>query len=141
MTTIAFKDGVLAADSHIACGGLRSGTAQKIFEHGGGAIAGAGAYAEFLRFKDWIVDGADPEKRPELKESDLIWIKPDGSVVEFEPTGQLAYEAPFYALGSGRELAIGAMAAGASAEEAVRIAIDWSQGSGGEVQIALVGGP
>jgi ATP-dependent HslUV protease subunit HslV len=106
-----------------------------MFPHDGGVIAGSGAFGEVLRFKDWIVDGADPSKQPELKESDVIWIQSDGSFTEFDPSGRLTYEAPFYAIGSGREIAIGAMAAGATAEGAVRIACEWDGGTGGEVHV------
>jgi len=140
MTTIAYRDGVMAADSHVGCNGVRSGTARKVFEHDGGAIAGSGSFGEVLRFKDWIVAGADEDARPELKESNLIWFRRDGSFIEYDPAGSLSFEAPFYAIGSGREIAIGAMAAGATAEEAVRIASDWDSETGGEIVTVEIGG-
>jgi len=47
--------------------------------------------------------------------------------------------APFYALGSGYQVAMGAMEFGATAEEAVRAAIKWDTGSGGDVTVLRLG--
>ncbi len=43
--------------------------------------------------------------------------------------------APFFAYGSGSELALGAMLAGATAEEAVRAAAQRDTGTGGEITV------
>lgn len=40
---------------------------------------------------------------------------------------------PFFAIGAGSEFAMGAMSAGASAREAVAIAIKWSEHCGGKI--------
>jgi len=54
--------------------------------------------------------------------------------------GPLHLEAPFFASGSGRFLAMGAMAAGASAEQALQIACDMDQGTSGPVHSFKVTG-
>jgi ATP-dependent HslUV protease subunit HslV len=140
MTTIAIKDGCIAVDSYIGFDGSRCGTAKKLFAVGGGAMAGAGEYGEILKIVEWAQSGAQDSKRPELKESIVVWLQSPTEVVEFDRSGKISYDAPFFAYGSGREFAIGAMAAGASAREAVEIASDWSEGTGGEIQTFKTGG-
>lgn len=62
-------------------------------------------------------------------------ISPQGRVLIVE-TDMVPFDikADFYAEGIGRELAMGALAMGATAEEAARVAIKYSTGCGGKVQ-------
>ena len=53
--------------------------------------------------------------------------------VLLQQPGWIVERGPYFAMGSGRDFALGAMAAGASAEEAVRAAIAHDVYSGGEV--------
>lgn len=132
MTTVAFKDGVLAVDRCTSHGGLRYQTDQKLLRRGPWWYAITGDLAAGLCFVDWHEAG-----RP-------YWPCPlneDVQVVAFNvETGEIGvWEAPgafirsvdkFEAWGSGSHLAIGAMAAGASAAEAVKIAAAWDEGTG-----------
>lgn len=133
MTTIAYRDGVLASDSLVSSGNTRAGEVRKIARHGnlmGGISGPLDAAEKFLR---WIESGCEGDC-PQLGDgSDAILIRgrktfyvgPSGTVVPFR--------APFAATGSGENLAIGAMAMGASAIEAVKVAIRFDEGSGGRI--------
>lgn len=62
-------------------------------------------------------------------------IKPDGTVLRMDSAGRFSrMKADFYADGSGHAVARGAMAAGATAERAVQIAIDLDSACGGPIQ-------
>ena len=78
---------------------------------------------------------------PELKENTLlIFFWPQGKVVRFLTvhdnwiTSNGTEGTKFYAWGSGEEYAMGAMAAGKSAIEAVKISCKFDDSSGGKVQ-------
>lgn len=138
MTTIAFRDGTLASDSQMT-GDFKEFNTQKIFRKKVGkktyVLAGAGEYEQLRRFihnfKGVKSQFNDPVK---LKSNEmLIW---DGVKLwyvydEFPVEVTLDY----YAIGSGANIAMGAMFMGATAEEAVEAAIALDIGSGGEIQI------
>ena len=140
MTTIAFRDGVVAADTGMtrAYGG-RSGTTIKIVRNAAGDIAAAagdaGYAAVFLR---WFMAGeAGPPSLPD-KEGGVGTIYRAGkptTLTTFEPSGGFDIEAAYFAIGSGCCEALGAMFAGADAPTAVRAAIAHNNGTYGEVTV------
>jgi hypothetical protein len=77
---------------------------------------------------------------PKLKVGDeeahgFIYL-PDGRQVTFwESETVEVLMAPFFANGSGNLLALGAMEAGATAEEAVRAAMVWDNSTGGAITV------
>ncbi len=126
MTTVAFKDGQLAADTLANSNGNRICHVTKIYERNGVLIAGSGSLAQCQRFWDWARTGmkGEPPAHDEEHgyEGALIW---DDHILLFTPIGIIRRPtAPFWATGSGWELAMGAMAAGATAREAVEIAAE-----------------
>lgn len=142
MTTIAYRDGVLAADTGSSAGWYREGLFPKIVKNGpilGGASGGA-AIAQ--RFCDWITGGCvglpdmgDP-KGGDGHQAVGYLFTPDGIVIRFDPgLPPMATRVPYYAQGSGGLLALGAMAHGATAEEAVRVAMRHDIGSFGDVTV------
>lgn len=88
-------------------------------------------------FFNWFQD--PDEDKPDLAALKLetfegIIINPDGDIAILDPTGYpMEIEAPFHTLGSGGEIAFGALAHGATAIEAVKIAIKYETGCGGKV--------
>lgn len=74
-------------------------------------------------------------KAPDMGDgSSGVLIEADGRVREFEGTGELFVDAPFYAWGSGMPPALAALHMGATAERAVEIAILIDPNSGGATQ-------
>jgi len=125
MTTICYRDGVLAADTAIFDRGCYQGETVKIFRASDGRIGGlAGCFGDSAMFRDWFAKGATGEV-PEFKDGDSegLIVYPGGKV-EWVGQKQKRIEmfAPFHALGSGFCVALGALYAGASAQRAVEIA-------------------
>ena len=128
MTTIAYRDGVLAVDTAITSdNGVCRGRVSKLRRTPSGllfAICGQAGLSDV--FSRWLEDGADPLQRPTLNDkSDFaaLVVFSDSRVAAFSERFVAQFLiADFHAMGSGNELALGAMAMGASAEEAVRVA-------------------
>ena len=138
MSVVAFKDGVLAADSlAITENDRRGGYVDKIGTGYRGslwAFVGEAWKAEaFARWAGGPPDGQDPPTF-DHQESTGILITADGRVREWSGDGWCEARAPFHAWGCGADLAIGAMSYGAGAETAVRIACEWSIACGGEIK-------
>lgn len=116
------------------------GSAQKIVRRADGDMAGsAGDAAYNAAFSKWFL-GRERGKPPEAKEGDN-WIdrgvifRRTGRIEIFEPRGRFDCTAPYYALGSGKEAALGAMFAGGDPETAVRAAIEHDPHTGGGVTV------
>ena len=139
MTTIAYRDGMLAADTVVTENGYRVGSVQKIGQIGEVLFGVCGVMAHMVEFRDWIrrgLVGTPPS---------VMAVADDGG-----STAMIVYRdhilcwdrdrwdmmrAPFYAMGTGAKAALGAMAAGATAEEAVAAAILCDTASGGPITI------
>lgn len=135
MTTVAYRGGVMAADSLVTGSEIRRGTTRKIHRLEDGGLVG---FAGDLGWHDaiilWMNNGADPDFRPKLPENYRLygmWVKPTHEVLVFSQDLNLSFcESDFHAQGSGNEIAIGAMAHGASAFQAVEIACQFDVFSG-----------
>lgn len=132
MTTIAYRDGVLAADSLVTLGSTKvHGSYQKIRRIGEYLVGTAGSVASCQAFVDWLRSGDDSHPPPKGEYNALI-VDPRGRVREIENGSVLPVPrgAKFFAIGSGSPYALAAMYAGATAIDAVKIAakIDTSTG-------------
>ncbi len=133
MTCIAYKADTLAFDSQANGDDRITGAVMK-----GGRMADGSLWAFcgnlwwLDRCKRWTaLPLNDP---PELdEESQLIVIRRDGMVLAWEVGGWVEIAAPFYAWGTGGLAAMGAMYAGATAEQAVHIAADLDPFTGGKI--------
>lgn len=139
MTTIAYKNGVIAADSQVTVesegGGARNFATKKLFRktvqingHATDVIlATAGESAPGSLFVEaWGTGKSLTEVRELFTYSEcdftILVVTPDGLFeVDKWCVMEPVYE-PFYAIGSGSKIAMGAMEAGASAQKAVEIA-------------------
>lgn len=148
MTTIAYRDGMLAADSQVNGAGGRLGFTTKVGRAPDGTIgAVAGQLRDTAAFVQWLEAGAEGDP-PHLfdEDADGILIRPDGTTFAVEATsdGKPAVlspmQAPFLACGSGWRYALGAMAMGADAVKAVEIAAQFDTGTGGPVQLTALPG-
>lgn len=134
MTTIAYRDGVLAADTLMTASNMRSGHMTKIMRRGRLIIGFAGASRNFEAFRNWL--GAGAEGSFASNDGNVFIIPPEGDAIVWGDGDTPWREtALFWALGSGEAPAMGAMAAGASAEEAVKAAIALDLSSGGEITV------
>lgn len=138
MTTIAYRDGIIAADSGVTSGSSHVGYATKIGRGGGqykGWVAGVSGNLDWSRaFLDSFEKG---DLLPQAKgdEGGTLLISPRRQMfLWYGVYTPYRIRAPFYAIGSGCNEARGAMAAGASAIEAVRIAKRLDEGTFGPVK-------
>lgn len=146
MSVIAWDGKTLAADKlatdcdmsmeTVKIRKIESGT------HAGHVIAWTGCDASGTFLADWYEAGAIPEKWPTQAQMDresssrLIVVTPDGKCKHYQGTTHaiaLPVREPFRAWGSGRDFAMGAMAAGASAKVAVLIASQFCVTCGGGI--------
>lgn len=137
MTTICYRDGVMAADTRVTvtceAGGARAFRCEKLYRvkvkqgrREVPAIVGlAGGSFDGLAFLDWLV-GATPEPPQRLIEGEAEF-----SALVLNKHGLFEYDKwcrpdrvleKFYAIGSGSKAALGAMHMGASARRAVAVA-------------------
>ena len=140
MTVIAWDGKTLAADSEATSGYVR-GTTNKIFQisENGSLVGLSGDHDCCMALLVWLRGGRNANDWPNAAQSSTGWarameIKPGGNVVYYEKHPYpLIIRMSFHAIGAGRECAIGAMAAGASAVRAVEIASEFVPGCGGGI--------
>ena len=139
MTTIAYRDKIIAADSRAYSGDKHPiGYKQKIHKLDDGSLVGASSnkVGETDRFvalyKKLGVEG-DYEKDTGVQ---AIVVKPNGEVFYFCDnqyfSGPISGE--YIAIGSGEKYAYAAMLMGADAIKAIEISIECDVWSGGEVR-------
>jgi 20S proteasome alpha/beta subunit len=134
MTTVAWKDGILAADSRGTLAGWTvPGAERKLFRLKDGSVAAiTGPLANGMQILRWIV-GERTSKQPD-GDARVIIVDAEGRIAVYEDGGFYYEEGlPFAAWGSGMPAALGAMHAGADAPEAVRIAGLVDPATGGAV--------
>lgn len=133
MTTIATDGHSMAADSLSTAGGERVAFPQKLHRASDGRLFGsAGPSADCALFTKWM---RGETGKPDLSDGfSALVLTPEGRVFYLCPKLEPVEFIVPQAIGSGAPYAIGAMLAGASPEEAVRIAIQRDTTSGGEIQ-------
>ena len=147
MTTIVYRDGVLAADGRLTNDDnlILTDECQKIRRLSDGALfvlAGDDTFEE--QIVDWLegdFDGALPQAEKD-KEFIAILVDADGALNVYEGSGDRFVQWPddrFAAFGSGAEVAYGALEMGADAYMAVEIACLRNTTTGGDIQIAVPG--
>jgi hypothetical protein len=135
MTVIAWDGHTLATDKQATNSGLRFTVTKSVKLESGEVLAWTGNMDTGQMIANWYKDGADAAKWPECQKdkddwSRLIVVK-DGKVFVYEQRPvAMEFQDKFMAWGSGRDYAIGAMAKGASAIEAVHIAMRFDNGCG-----------
>ncbi len=143
MTTIALRNGIMAGDRLIVTGSIIDGCTTKVHRRPDGALIGyAGPLSLCTAIRDWFLTGAI-EERPKFGDSDdsaeALVAYPDGRVELHDREGCFDIEAEFYAIGSGASIALGAMAAGCGAAEAVEMAAEYDTMTGGGVNTVVLG--
>lgn len=126
----------MAADSGNWFSNVLYRSALKIARGPDGSLHGVtGNAADAEQYVRWVLDGMQGDApKPEATNRDegrsaflALVVAPDGHVRLWTAFGwEDHYDVPFIALGSGAEMAIGAMAAGATAEQAVAIVAEHS---------------
>jgi hypothetical protein len=145
MTTIAYRSGIIAADTGLTDNGLRDAQIEKIAKREDGAVAGAaGAAWWIVAFLEWFKNGGEqPHIPPETAFSCAMVITSRRKVTLYEShkghTRDYVVKAPYHAIGSGREVALGAMFVGAHPKDAIKASMLHNDGTYGRVMSLKVG--
>lgn len=148
MTTIAYRAGIVAADSQETWGDGRTNDCQKLFRMDNGTIiATAGDSYTGLIFVDWFKDGARKDSIPDLTNIDIdedfecLVLENTENIYIINRFFQKYYvEMPekFYAVGWGATYAVAAMHMSASAKRAVEVAAKYDAYTGGKIKTMKV---
>ena len=138
---MAYKDGIIAADTLCCWGGIRVWQTKKIIIGQDGVVAAAaGASSDCYAFEKWIKGGRIGELLKFSESFEGLWFLPSGEIFGGDEAGahDIPADVKYLAIGCGAKFAQGAMAAGASAAKAVQLCIKNHDGCGGEVQTAVL---
>lgn len=136
MTTIAFRDGVLAADRQATSGGTVT-KCTKLFRVDGYAIGVSGHLSYGIAFKNWFKGDRLGDCPLDEHTYALIMDIQTGYCEQWESPGTgIPVEDDFAAIGSGSCYAYGAMEMGADARTAIKVAAKWDSGTGLGIQVA-----
>lgn len=138
MTTIAWDGKTLAGDSRVS----QSGTILperfcKVVLGSNGHIGGVAGNVDMQCeiFLDWVKKGCEGDPVYPKSDSTFILITPAGTVQELikgESVTKIKHWG-YYAWGSGRDFALGALASGATAIRAVEAAMKFDPITGGKI--------
>lgn len=144
MTVIVWRNGIMAADtlSYIHNGECRMpGEVQKIWRLANGSLLGhAGVRRQAHALMRWVEEGEKGEP-PDTGEVTAILAERGGRLRLFDGKSERDHDdVPFYAIGSGAQVALGALYQGATAIQAAQIACLVSPYCGGNIRFERIGG-
>lgn len=145
LTTIAYTNGRMSADTQMTRGREKATGATKIFATAKFLVGFAGSYGavpallEFVRRHGEIADATQlhpfwDEVSGLSEEFSMLLVNKAGTIFYGGDMPPVIVPRTFEAIGTGAPFAIGAMAYGASAKKAVSIACDLDAYSGGAIQ-------
>jgi ATP-dependent protease HslVU (ClpYQ) peptidase subunit len=141
MTTLVYRDGILAADTQITYGAtLMPGKCRKVHKLPNGSLYGHTGSLEIGELmKRRLIkccEEAEPVDLHDIKTENYegVLVGPTGQIMFYENYTWIGLDVPYVAMGSGKEHAYGALQMGASARQAVKAAMALDPGSGGKIQ-------
>lgn len=149
MTTVAYRNGKIAADTGVTFGGSRTTGVRKIAQNDQGDLCGVGGTAGFGEaFLRWFGGGEDGQHPVPQEKSDgghdkaIVIRAADPNTIEvYEPAGNFPLRNTCFAFGSGAPEANGAMFMGADAVTAIAAAKAFDNNTHGEVMSFAFGAP
>lgn len=125
MTTIAWDGKTLAADRRVSYNSISDASRTKISKTDKGLCGAAGTSSIAAAFQRWFIAGEEGEVPPLAKDGEQATgfiIRPDGRRFMYDSYGYYEVDCGPFALGTGYEIALGAMTAGCDAVGAVAAA-------------------
>jgi ATP-dependent protease HslVU (ClpYQ) peptidase subunit len=142
VTTVAYKDGVMAADSQCTSGASSDDTTKIFRLKSGGLFGFAGSAGYGMLVYEWLCLGAKLKHKPKILDDDdgieAIVVSPSGEVSMMDNyLAPISVTSGVTAIGSGGDQAKALMRSGMSAGEAVEfiVANRLDIFTGGEVQV------
>ena len=141
MTTITYKDGIIAFDSRITVDGIVVGEADKGVSTDRYLGAVAGDFTSIPVLRDWVKD--DLQGKPKLpKDAEYLMLLIDRKtrdIMVFDNSLKpMTMDNRVFAAGSGANHAYGAMHVGASAKDAVIAAAAYDGHTGGRIRTRVL---
>lgn len=134
MSVVAWDGRTLATDRQATNAGMIREAAKSRELAPGHVIAWTGEQMQGLVLAQWYTGGAVVSLWPAFQRTERwtrLVVASEGRLFEYEQEPYLEeIVEPFFAFGAGRDFAMGALAAGASARQAVEIACRWSDSCG-----------
>lgn len=140
MTVIAYRSGIIAADSAVWRGDYVSGSVRKIRRLPDGGLAAASGSMTimqwFLQRMETGEDFSHPPIDPDNGGFAGLVLRANGDLFACD-LNMVLYEvkAEWFALGASSGFTAGCLAAGASADEAVRLTLKWTDAGRGDIQV------
>lgn len=136
MTTIAWRPDEIAGDTAIFENNTIIGHMTKVIRASLYTLAGgAGTFSEVLAFLEWVKKGGAGQW-PKLNDETTCIVGYERTLYVYDATGRTKLvNCPYYAIGGGGDFATGALAYGASAKEAVKIAMKHDAFTAGRVVV------
>lgn len=138
MTTVAYKDGILASDSRAIYNyrdiEVVTSEKAKMFKMPDGSYMGL---AGTIPNDPLVFEAIKQDLYTGEMDMDFIRVRKNGLFIRGGPNWNEKCKFPFKfcAIGSGMHFAMGAMSAGASAEEAVKVAMKFDRCTGGKIRV------
>lgn len=116
----------------------------KIIRHRGHLIGTAGSECPTDQLMiEWFFENLGETERRPLKGFNFtaLIVDPDAQIMLWGSDGAcIIVKAKYFAIGAGQELALGAMAMGATARQAAAVAVKWSPECSGRISTRKLGG-
>lgn len=146
MTTLAFIEYPdrfeVAADSRISFGNRLYGNTKKIHKvhekFGGGIVMSCGDSEWGQKFCSHYADTGEMLSVPEKVDIGAVRVNSKGASFSSLGAAWVPFSNAFFSEGSGSKFALGAIHAGAKVDDAVRIACELDDSSGGEVDVHII---
>lgn len=141
MTTITYRDGVMASDSGVWHGDACHGWARKLAKGPDGTLYGVtGNAAQCGGYLAWVDAGCvgdQPVADQEANDTSsfCVMVATPGQPIRYRTSrGDEVFDAPYFAIGPGAVAAYGAMFVGADAATTIEAAKEHASGAFGRVQ-------
>lgn len=143
MSVVVWDGKTLATDKASASGNIQH-RIDKVWIHGGELLTGTGTLGTILEMREWYKSGAYHKAFPNIQKGDywchFIVVDEHGLKRYEQSPIPIEHGRNACAFGSGQDLAYGALAMGASAEQAVNIANQYSPSCGQGVDVFTLTG-
>lgn len=138
MTTIAWDGELLASDRRVTYGTISDAKLTKIGKTKKGLCGAAGVTSTCAAFRRWFLEGEKGECPSMGRGDDAATgfiIRPNGVRFMYDQFGWYEVDPGPFAMGSGYEVALGAMRQGSFADKAVQIAAEFDGSTGAEIDM------
>src|SRR6185312_1506553 len=131
MTVVCVRDGVMATDSRATAEDGKAHRCEKLYRFGPLIVGVSGSHPGCMAFVRYFRARAEEQDDYDFEGASALVLCPKRGILIFDDCGEPdPVQEPFFAIGSGGQVALGAMHMGASAVQAVEAACRWNASCG-----------